>query len=547
MVNRAKAKELARRFLPAGLIARFRLHQQSIHAKVNVDVFLTDPGHLKRWLNSTPDTYRVRLDLPDEMAKAPGDLVEVWDPDLPPLMREIVSMAHRVMADPEVAAVIVGEVSPPKITRGYRFEPETGPRLVVARQDVLDEVDGVPRGTYPLPDLVSRLRSTGRRLALIPIPESGAPKQTEAIASGDSVVILAVVPLHDVGGGPRSTQLALEFARQGFDVTVVPMFEAQESVDLGLRFIHPNLRTARLDDFDAASAAMRAARPGLVLVEAPAWQLSQVAYKLQDHGWEVVYDLIDDWSDPALGWYWYRASDEQQLIERADRIIASAPDLVERVRIMRRKADLVPNAVNADLFGVNRLPRPDDMPLAEKIIGYHGSIYGDWLDWVQFEEVARAFPDAAVVVIGDDVDHRPRMPENVYFLGLKPQIELPAYLQHFDVGLIPFKVNQTTHSVSPLKVFEYLASGVPVAAPPLRALAGLESVHADYELVPMVDMALRSQKPDREAVLSQHSWTSRVSAIFPPEKRAPGTIETRRVAVTPRPVRHWAKDERLLR
>jgi glycosyltransferase involved in cell wall biosynthesis len=65
------------------------------------------------------------------------------------------------------------------------------------------------------------------------------------------------------------------------------------------------------------------------------------------------------------------------------------------------------------------------------------------------------------------------MPPNVHFLGLKPQIDLPAYVQRFDVGLIPFKVTDTTHAVSPLKAYEYLASGVPVAAPPLRSLEGL--------------------------------------------------------------------------
>ncbi|MGH8925030.1 MAG: glycosyltransferase, partial [Acidimicrobiia bacterium] len=72
--------------------------------------------------------------------------------------------------------------------------------------------------------------------------------------------------------------------------------------------------------------------------------------------------------------------------------------------------------------------------------------------------------DPALVLIGDRPAKRPLLPDNVYLLGLKPQTDLAAYLAHTEVALIPFTVNETTHAVSPLKVFEYLAMGVPVAA-----------------------------------------------------------------------------------
>ena len=69
------------------------------------------------------------------------------------------------------------------------------------------------------------------------------------------------------------------------------------------------------------------------------------------------------------------------------------------------------------------------------------------------------------MLIGDDKTTRPVMPPNVHLLGLKAQGELPAYVQRFDVGVIPFRVNETTHAVSPLKAYEYLASGVPDRRP----------------------------------------------------------------------------------
>ena len=276
---------------------------------------------------------------------------------------------------------------------------------------------------------------------------------------------------------------------------MVPLFEAQESVDLGLRFVHPNLEQARVDRFDPQGHAGRAHSTGLVLIEAPADPLLAHGRALKRAGWELVYDVIDDWSDPALGGEWYRPELEQELVTSADRVVASAPDLIRRVEAMGRTATLVPNAVNVSVFGVELPPRPADLPEAETIIGYHGSLYGEWLDWESVGRVAEANPQAIVAVIGDDKAARPAMPPNVRFLGLKSQTDLPAYVQRFDVGLVPFKMNDTTHAVSPLKAYEYLASGVPIAAPPLRALEGLDGAHLDPDLVSAVGACPRLRTP----------------------------------------------------
>jgi hypothetical protein len=260
-------------------------------------------------------------------------------------------------------------------------------------------------------------------------------------------------------------------------------------------------------------------------------------------GWTLVYDVIDDWSDPALGGDWYRPEIERDLVACADRVAASASDLVERVGAMGREAVLVPNAVNAAVFGTDLPPRPSDLPETETIIGYHGSLYGEWFDWDSLRRVANANPRAAVVLIGDDKTPRPELPPNVSLLGLKPQTELPAYVQRFDVGLVPFLVNPTTHAVSPLKAYEYLASGVPIAAPPLRALDGLEGVHADSDLVTAVERALAGARPDRARALKEHSWEDRVVRLIGADAIL---IEYTPVNVVARPAIHYDRSERLV-
>jgi hypothetical protein len=53
---------------------------------------------------------------------------------------------------------------------------------------------------------------------------------------------------------------------------------------------------------------------------------------------------------------------------------------------------------------------------------------------------------------------------NMHFLGRKSYAELPAYCKEFDVGLIPFKINELTKAVNPIKLREYLAAGLPVVS-----------------------------------------------------------------------------------
>jgi hypothetical protein len=507
---------------------------------VNVDVFLDDPGQAKRWLDTTPDTYRVRLESPTSGETT--EFLTITDPDLP-VAQQLSNKAVVALGDSAIGAGVVGEVDGPRLAGRLRTEPIVGPRLIAVRSSILDEVGGVPPGEHPLPGLLARIRDAGHRIALVPLTPGGAPTARSDPITRVPVVIMGAVPIHDIGGGSRSTQLAIEMVRQGYHVTLLSMFEAQESVDLGLRFIHPNLEQTRVGRFDPDALMARASSKGLVLLEAPAPALVSPARTLKEGGWELVYDVIDDWSDPALGGEWFRPEIEKDLVGVADRVIASAPDLVKRVEPLGGKAALVPNAVNAGIFGGDPAPRPEDLPDAATIIGYHGSLYGDWFDWVSVRRVAEADPGAAVVLIGDDKAARSSMPPNVFFLGLKAQADLPAYVQRFDVGLVPFKVSDTTHAVSPLKAYEYLASGVPIAAPPLRALEGLEGVHADTDLVHAVARALSADRPDRALALKQHSWEDRVVKIT----RADSVVvEYSSVLVVTRPAVHWGKAERLV-
>ncbi len=518
-------KRLVRRLIPDVVMARYRLAQHSRHSRTNLVMFVERDGDARRRVATTPDTVMVWVDPPPAPHPAPATLF--GDPG-----RDLTGFLH-----PEVDAVAEAFVDRPGLVGGRRALPPVHPHAILIRNTQLEVI-----GTGPPDDpdsLCRRLLDAGATVGVVESTTRRSP--TTSVITVPSMVIVSAVPMHDVGGGSRTAQLALELLAQGFHVTYLHLYPAAESVDLGMRHLHPHLEQYAVADFDPGRHLSRVSQPELCVVALPTGPAIEVASVLSSGGYRTVYDLIDDWSDPALGAEWYSSEREESLVGEADFLIGSAPDLVTRLERWGRTARLIPNGVNREIFAVDPGDRPHDMPDG-RVIGYHGSLYGNWFDWEALEAVAVAHPEATVVVIGDIPRERPRLPANVTFLGLKPQTELPAYVGRFSVGLIPFVISDTTHAVSPLKAFEYLAMGVPVAAPPLRALAGLDGVFVADDLVTAVAAALAGPRPDRHRALTEHSWETRVRdllaycQVVPPE---PG--ERARIILRP-PVHHPKRD-----
>ena len=83
--------------------------------------------------------------------------------------------------------------------------------------------------------------------------------------------------------------------------------------------------------------------------------------------------------------------------------------------------------------------------------------------------MARARPAWSIALIGQvlgDVSAIKDLP-NVHLLGQKRHDALPAYCKGFDVGMIPYRIDERMTFVNPLKLREYLSAGVPVVSTPV--------------------------------------------------------------------------------
>jgi glycosyltransferase involved in cell wall biosynthesis len=338
------------------------------------------------------------------------------------------------------------------------------------------------------------------------------------------IVILSGVPIDDTGGGARGAQIAQELIRRQYLVIYANMFPKYETQGVDVRIGHPNLIATHFSQFSMGRLIHQFGylldeKPVGLLVEHPIPDFLPVIRELRKPGARVIYDVIDDWNT-SLGVRWYTAEAEHELVTLSDALIATAPSLRARLeQLSAREVKLLPNAVNLRLFNAHRTyPRPADLPAAEWTVIYIGALWGEWFDWELLIETARHYPACSVVVIGDYREQCSQKLPNLHFLGLKPQHELPAYLAHSNVAIIPWKADEITLATSPLKVYEYLAMHKPVVAPDLPLLSDLPFVFRSQSkdgFLENIDTA-RHVQIDGEALesfLARNSWQERVDKI----------------------------------
>jgi len=127
-----------------------------------------------------------------------------------------------------------------------------------------------------------------------------------------------------------------------------------------------------------------------------------------------------------------------------------------------RECRLVLNGVDYEHFASRNksLPRPKDFPHGPVVL-YFGKVDSFYIDFDLVKDVASRHPNVNFLWIGPTGTLPRSLPENMIFLGPRPFDELPKSLAHAQAGLVPFLPTPMAPLV-PLKLFAYLASGLPV-------------------------------------------------------------------------------------
>ena len=261
------------------------------------------------------------------------------------------------------------------------------------------------------------------------------------------------------------------------------------------------------------AAVRRAARR--VGFEQPTLWVNDSSYAplVRETGWPALYDITDDWllaeaprRHAARLRRW-----EDELLARAAEVVVCSPALAA-TRGSVRPAALIPNGVDPEHFARPRA-RPADLPPAPVAV-YAGTLHDERIDVGLVEELAGM---VRVILVGPDA-LRARSRERLeragaVLLGPRPYADVPAYLQHADVVVVPHVVTPFTESLDPIKAYECRAVGVPTVATRcagFRDLNGQVVAVARDDFVGAVTAALAAPARARPNVPFEITWDARV-------------------------------------
>lgn len=199
---------------------------------------------------------------------------------------------------------------------------------------------------------------------------------------------------------------------------------------------------------------------------------------------------------------------EHKTIQAADDVLVTSHPLQAFLqKNYGVKSQILINGVDFDLFSkpmkkpalYNKFNRP--------IVVYAGSL-DERFDTELIEYIAKN-NNVELVLIGREEFPIKKL-NNIHMIGSVDHSILPSYLQHASVGILPFKLIEANHKRSPMKIYEYGASGLPVVSTNLqeirRRINDSLFIGNDYkEFSDYISLAIKKKKEIQKIAIDQSS------------------------------------------
>lgn len=328
----------------------------------------------------------------------------------------------------------------------------------------------------------------------------------------------------------RPQVLAQEFARQGF-LTFYVYYRFVKTDPLPERNFDGIVQIPN-DIFQILApriARAQAAGPRIAIFSIPDDNSVRQLGVFQRYRWRTLYEARDDWEEFAAAdvGKWYSPLWERFLTCGCDQTICVSPPLVAKMVMFgcpKERASISHNATT-EPFIEAALPHRDrrkSTRLAKErpVLGYFGHLTEAWFDWPLIARAASLRPEWDFEFIGFGAPDEMVLPPNVTIREAVPQLELPRLSENWDIGMIPFRPSPLAHAVDPIKIYDYLALGLPTLSVAMSLIHLLDNVHIYEGLEDFLAKAdalvarLCSAPLDWPTPPSNHTWSSRVRRII---------------------------------
>ena len=214
---------------------------------------------------------------------------------------------------------------------------------------------------------------------------------------------------------------------------------------------------------------------------------------------------------------------EEMVLGSFDAVITANRNSYEYFASKHGNVLYVPNGVDIERFereGRRLTPPEEYLHDARPKVVYIGA-FEEWFDWDLLRAVASQLRDVRFILIGrgNHLDNDCLELPNVDFLGEKSRDDLVPYLAYANAGIIPFKLTPLTHSINPLKLYEYSAAGLPTVATPMAEIMADGSpaliAGSAQEFVRKIALAITASLPreDLRAYAKNNTWEVRFKYI----------------------------------
>ncbi|MGA2455218.1 MAG: hypothetical protein ABSG93_17035 [Solirubrobacteraceae bacterium] len=190
---------------------------------------------------------------------------------------------------------------------------------------------------------------------------------------------------------------------------------------------------------------------------------------------------------------------------------------------------MIPAGFPADLADdYERAAKPPEYDsLPRPLLGYTGGV-DDRLDYELILRIADRFSHGSLVFVGAisprlSAEARAALAarSNIHLLGLRPRTQLPGYIRHLDVALLPYKDSLFTRYQSPMKVWEYLCAGPPIVGAGSAELRRYPAPLVHYAetadgAIPLVEQALHDPaggRDERRRFALANTWEDRANLL----------------------------------